>query len=341
MLRAVPRRSLAALALTVLAAVAWPAAARAGTYTVHACRTPDGRPAPADGWTAAVVGAGMSAANRCPSGALAAAADTTIAHPRASTLGFTFTAPANTRVSSWDVRRTVHVTAGADWAWNYSAFINAADFTTDDRRETCWSSDGCREQSATQPWTGTEPASAIVMLIDCSSGHPGDCQPGGVADMAVGSAAVSLEDRADPVYTAPPAGSALDGSHLLSGVVGASFSATDAGGGVARAVIEVDGAAVVDEVVGGPSCHTPFVAVVPCSLSAGGTLRWDTRGVANGAHRVSVLVYDATGTQPRRRSARSRSRRPRSSCSSRRRPRRPATSTTSPRPGPSRRASAP
>ena len=40
-----------ALLVALLAVTLWPAAARAGTYDVYACRLPDGSGAPAGGWT--------------------------------------------------------------------------------------------------------------------------------------------------------------------------------------------------------------------------------------------------------------------------------------------------
>ena len=112
--------------------------------------------------------------------------------------------------------------------------------------------------------------------------------------MAIPSATVTLEDVADPVLTAAPSGTALDGTRPVSGVVGASFSAADNGGGVARAVLEVDGTAVAELPAGGADCAPPYTRRVPCKPTASGTVSWDTRTVPNGAHRVRLVVYDAT-----------------------------------------------
>jgi 5-hydroxyisourate hydrolase-like protein (transthyretin family) len=288
------RRAVGGLVLVLLGALLAPSAAVAGTYTVHACRTPAGAAAPADGWTAGVGGAYMYAGIGCPSGPMSASADPATAHARGSTLSLRFDAPPQTHIAAYDVRRSVRVTAGSGWAWNYTTFVNAANFTTSDLRESCWSSSGCGELAGA--WAGAGPASALILLIDCSSGLPADCQAGGRAEMSVASAAVTLEDASDPVFVGVPSGTALDTGKPVSGLVGASFSAVDEGGGLARAVLEVDGAVVAEAPLAGPACREPYTQVVPCKPSAGGTVSWDTRTVPNGVHQVRLLVYDATGT---------------------------------------------
>jgi hypothetical protein len=293
MLPPMARRTVGGLVVALALLAVAPGSAQAGIYTVHACRTPDGAPAPADGWSAGVVGTFMFAGNGCPSGALSAVADTSVVHPPGSVLAIRFDAPPQTRIASFEVRRNVRVSLAGGGAWNYTSFYDSVAFGTALQKETCWSTRGCGQLTAAAPWTGNGPAAALALLIDCSSGPNMDCQPGGTAEMSVTSAAVTLEDRSDPVFAGPPTGSALDGAHELRGVVGASFAATDAGGGVARAVLEVDGRAVAEQALG---CAPPYTQVVPCKPSASGSVSWDTRSVPNGAHEVRLLVFDATGT---------------------------------------------
>jgi hypothetical protein len=193
-------------------------------------------------------------------------------------------------VAAYDVRRTVRVSAGSGSAWNYTTFLDRVAFGSGNTRESCWSSHGCGALDGS--WRGAGPAQALVLMIDCSSGLANDCEPGTRAELAIPSATVTLEDLSDPVLTAAPSGSALDGTRVQSGVVGASFSAADTGGGVALGVLEVDGAPVAELPVG--DCAPPYVRVVPCKPSAAGTLTWDTRSVPNGTHQVRLVVYDAT-----------------------------------------------
>ena len=112
-----------------------------------------------------------------------------------------------------------------------------------------------------------------------------------------------LQDDSDPVFTSPPAGS-LPASGTLAGTHGASFSATDAGGGLYEAVIEVDG--------------QPRVAVArlrPAVLRHRALQAHRQRdglarhlGMTDGQHSVRILLGTPPGpTRPR--SARSRSRR--------------------------------
>jgi hypothetical protein len=93
------------------------------------------------------------------------------------------------------------------------------------------------------------------------------------------------------VFTSPPSGS-LTASGVLSGTQGVSFSASDVGGGVASAVIEVDGVAVAQQEL----CTAPFTAVVPCKLAASASVSLDTSKLADGAHSVRVRAFDATGS---------------------------------------------
>ncbi len=284
MLRPMRRKLVGGLLIGLFGCVA--GRAEAGTYDVHACRTPGGAAAPADGWSAGAAGAYMYANVGCPGGVLSAAADPAVGHARGSSLSFTFTAPAGTRVAAYDVRRTVRVSAGGGSAWNYTTFLDRAAFGSGNTRESCWSSQGCGALDGS--WRGTGPAQALVALIDCSSGLANDCEAGTRAELAIPSTTVTLEDVSDPVLTAAPSGSALDGTRVQSGVVGASFSAADTGGGVAVGVLEVDGVPVAELPVG--DCAPPYVRVLPCKPSAAGTLTWDTRSVPNGTHQVRLVV---------------------------------------------------
>jgi hypothetical protein len=110
MLPPMARRTVGGLVLALALIAAAPTGAQAGIYTVYACRTPDGAPAPADGWTASVVGVGMFAGNGCPAGRLAAAADTSAVRPRGSQLILRFDAPPATQIASFEVGRSVRVT---------------------------------------------------------------------------------------------------------------------------------------------------------------------------------------------------------------------------------------
>ena len=95
-------------------------------------------------------------------------------------------------------------------------------------------------------------------------------------------AAIVLQDDTDPAFSAPPAGSLFAGG-TLAGTHGVSFSATDTGSGVQQATLEVDGTAVATQTLG---CAPPYTAIVPCKLSASGTVTLDTATLTDGPHAV-------------------------------------------------------
>ena len=46
-------------------------------------------------------------------------------------------------------------------------------------------------------------------------------------------------------------------------------------------------------------CRRPFVALVPCPLSADATIAFDTATLPNGPHAVQASVTDAAGNETR------------------------------------------
>ena len=107
-----------------------------------------------------------------------------------------------------------------------------------------------------------------------------------------------LADRAAPVFTSGPAGDLLDTSRPVSGVRSVSFSATDAGGGLFQAALEVDGKTMLTQLVddNGGRCRLPFLAPVPCVTSTTGKLSFDTAALPDGPHSVRLILTYATQT---------------------------------------------
>ena len=288
-----------ALAIAVvLAALLVPAAAQAGTYDVYACRLPDGSAAPAGGWTTSglLAGADVRVAAGCPLTVSAAPSATAV---RPITLGWRFDAVDDTTISAYDVARRASVTTDGTGAFNYEGFLDAIDYTKTRQVDHCWSSEGCRSLTPGQPPLARSglAAHSLIIFTDCSSGN-GECHAPMTASIVVESARMTLNDTFDPVFVAPPGGSLFDTSAPLTGVRSVSYSAADRGGGLYRAALEVDGVVVTSQAVdeNGGACVAPFTRPLPCKLSAASALSWDTGAVANGPHRLRLLVYDATGT---------------------------------------------
>ena len=290
-----PRRLLVPLLLAATLATV-PATAQADSYTVHACRLPDGSGAPADGWRGSTNGPGMFADTACPGRPMSGRADTSAPRARNSFTQLRFDAPADTRIAGWSIERQVATSSGNGWGWNYTSFVDEVNFQSDRIREQCWSTSGCT--SLTGRWEGGGSFGSLILYLDCSNGPPNDCGAGSTASLRIPSARVVLEDAQSPAFAGQPSGSLLDTTAPQSGERGVSFTATDRGGGVYRAALEVDGREVAGGVVdaNGGACAEPFSRVVPCKGTAGATLTLDTATLSDGPHSVRLVVFDATGT---------------------------------------------
>ncbi|MDQ1698263.1 MAG: hypothetical protein QOG34_126 [Frankiaceae bacterium] len=148
----------------------------------------------------------------------------------------------------------------------------------------------------TYSWAGALPAIAFRLWCDkqdtCRSAT-------GTSDGAVDIARVAIEiqDTEPPRFSSPPTGGLL--SSPVRGNQSVAFTAEDVGGGVYQAALVIDGREQPRQIVdaNGGSCRAPFVHQVPCKLTAAsGSLSLDTTTLADGHHDVSVVVYDATGT---------------------------------------------
>ncbi len=96
----------------------------------------------------------------------------------------------------------------------------------------------------------------------------------------------------------------LAGPGPLAGVAALSFAASDRGGGVHRAVLEVDGRELAVVPVGDERCRDllpgarrEFAHRAPCPAAAGATVALDTRRLADGRHVIAVHVEDAAGNR--------------------------------------------
>ena len=110
--------------------------------------------------------------------------------------------------------------------------------------------------------------------------------------------AVALQDNSAPQFAGAPSGPLVSGG-VLSGVEPVSIGATDQGGGVYQAEIEIDGKVLDTQVLDNSTdtCHQPFTAVVPCPLSASGTINFNTDQpqIPDGTHSLRILVTDPAG----------------------------------------------
>jgi hypothetical protein len=130
-----------------------------------------------------------------------------------------------------------------------------------------------------------------------------DCAPF-PASVAIPRAEIGLEDVDAP--EAEVRGGALAGTAPVRGLAGLAFDASDAGGGVYRVALAVDGAEVtrrvVDENAGAcqdvePDDGDPyeFGTPQPCPLATDGAAHLDTSTLDDGRHRITVTIEDVAG----------------------------------------------
>lgn len=280
---------LALLALLVVV----PSARAEDTYTVHYCRTPAGSAADTTAFTDINAKARVGA--DCPAHGVSAGPPTADFGDLEG-FGIRYRVPPATRLVGYDLYRTVRVTPN----WNYTLYRDSADGVEANIVERCWSAtcsglgDGSASPASRVAERGID-RGGLELYIDCK---PGPCSAGSEARVTLHRLDAILADRTDPAFTSAPSGDLLDSQRPVAGRRSVSFAASDSGGGVYQATIEVDGRAAVNQVVdsNGGRCHEPFTTPVPCRASASGTVSLDTATLPDGAHSVRLLVSDATRT---------------------------------------------
>jgi hypothetical protein len=283
-----------------------PSTAHAGTYQVFSCSGPNGEPVAADGWRAEGHAEHSSPANACASGGgLYAGLNGVVAHPaNAATVTWHFQVPASLKIHSYQLWRAAGVqpnTGNASpvyWmARQSNQYVGA--YVVGGENCPGWQCAGLGDASrrfAPANQIGEGPLTDVRDLYlnaGCGGTNGTACAAAStdVAWFRMYKAAITLQDDSDPVFASPPAGSLL-GTGTLAGTHGVSFSATDVGGGLHEAVIEVDGQRVAAANLG---CAPPYTAVVPCKTAVSGTVSLDTATLADGPHSARVLVTDVSG----------------------------------------------
>ncbi len=282
------------LAVCVAAGAALSFAAPASapdTYFVDSCATASGAAASAEGWTFNRAG---TQSRTCPRPGIVASEPPA---PSGVLQGFnaTFTAPPPSRIVAYRLWRSVSLRPN----WNYTLYRRAAEGREEEIVERCWTFAGCsalgdaRNTGAPHVAESSIDIPALVFHVDC---NPGDCPGSGPANVTVNRLQVELTDTVDPTFSGTPSGDLLDTSRPLSGVRTVSFSASDQGGGVYTARVELDGRVMASGIVdaNGGRCSEPFRNLQPCRATASGSLGVNTGEVPDGQHSVRLVVTDAT-----------------------------------------------
>ena len=286
---------LSACAVGILLLV--PGAARADTYLVTSCHDPLGQPNAADGWVASSTVGGVTT-NTCASdGALRAALPA--AQPSGgSTANWRFTAPSGTRVVRVAARRTTFGFGPSTEAKDVAYLLETDNALLESCEPSLTSS--C-VANLTLPIDKQGLAGKMVELrVLCTNA-------GSFCTRSIGVDAthlwVGLEDVLAPVV----GNVAVADDGESSGVLKVGYDAADVGGGVYRALVEVDGKIAQALPLGPPPCNDvnpsdldayQFNVPVPCpGLVRGTTSSVDVRTLPPGPHGVEIAVEDAAGNQ--------------------------------------------
>ncbi|MDO9352132.1 MAG: hypothetical protein Q7T55_00465 [Solirubrobacteraceae bacterium] len=147
----------------------------------------------------------------------------------------------------------------------------------------------------------------IGFAVAClQEGAPnGACSVGGAgrAHLRVNRLDLSIQDSTNPVISGP-SGSLLQGG-TRSGSQNLTFAASDVGGGIYQAILQIDGTEIArirpDSALSCrdagalPEMELEFTRLQPCARSLNVAFDVDTARLSNGNHRVTTLVRDAAG----------------------------------------------
>ena len=183
------------------------------------------------------------------------------------------------------VRRTSATVSGSGWNW--SLFRDSTSRSPETYVERCWSASGCSglgDGTVSAASTVAETGIDIGALVAFVGLQPRRLPRGqrAAADVDPARGLHAARPGRSGAASGTPSGDLLDTTQPLTGVRSASFSASDQGGGVYQAILEVDGAPVASAIIddNGGHCVPPFTGAVPCKPSASGTLSLRHGGAA-------------------------------------------------------------
>jgi hypothetical protein len=296
-------RYFTALILAVTAVLVAACTASAGTYTVLSCQDRDGRPTPASdgagGWVPGSSGeVGLASLDRCAGAArdLEAVVSGPWSYPVGARAWWRFTAPADTLIDTFAIR--------------YSSYTRPWDNRNEGLVAVFGSATG---RIASLEGLGSAPEAWLSLgglhdgyvqvhaQCDGPTGFP-NCDANQVhAEVHIVRSEVALADESPP--SAGPASGSAVAAATWQGTQLFAFPATDQGGGVYQAILDVDGATVLTRTVdewGGRCVDTTagqrvFRYPRPCLTSVDALVPVDANALPAGDHDVTLRISDAAG----------------------------------------------
>ena len=288
--------SLIAFALTLLQT----SDAAAATYEVVTCKEAERETLPPTDWHYEPSGADIEMLATCATvpNTLRTRYGVT-GTPNGMGAGMKFTAPAPLSITSLRYRMLVNAPKSTDpgrpWWWDMGIFVTDLDGRTERAGGCTGHTIACSGYTLAQGVGLQTPRRAISWFLSCTQETSNSCEYG--ASLSMFDAVFTIDDPESPRITASPSGPIFAGSHEVAGSQVTSFEAEDAGSGVYRAAVEVDGAvtgSISSPTVEYPNCARPFRVTQPCPRSVVNGIIVDTSALVDGPHDAILRVYDAT-----------------------------------------------
>ncbi|MEV4423707.1 hypothetical protein AB0L40_27640 [Patulibacter sp. NPDC049589] len=277
------------LLASVAAVLLFAGSASATPYTVWSCQGPDGAALPGSAWSPGTTGTGGAASADCAGGMQAG-----VAGGRSNVRGsgtLTFTAPAGTRISEYELQRTLRASVGGFFSAGYVAGVSSVD-PAGVLGPAC---SGGNLTFQTVCAVGAPPLSGkgvslggLVVSAGCGEDTCANATP--AAEATLTRSRVVLDDPRMPTVTST-GGTLKDEDRVARSL---TVATADAGGGVASIVANVDGGRAARSDSGG-ACTVPYTQPQPCPLTRSTTFSVDTGALRKGDHVLTGTVVDAAG----------------------------------------------
>jgi hypothetical protein len=286
----------AALIAAACAAALLAGPASAASYSVYSCAGPDGKPLPNNAWSARLSVPSHSAAfsfgTACSDLTVAATPGTALA--AGEDAGYVFNAPANTKISGYQLRRSASIAYPASGT---HPSLSAGLRRTTDGVSTYWGECETVTSDCTLAFGGTQSvglsASSLQVGVECGSWLL-SCSGSGINVLR----ARLIDSRVDISDSRAPSlavtGGNLPDAVAFSGARTLSLATSDLGGGVRSVTLSVDGVAKATVSPAG-SCSVPFTTPVPCPLATNANFTVNLGDYPPGKHSVVVSATDAAG----------------------------------------------
>jgi hypothetical protein len=327
-------RYLPAAIATLIAMMLLPAQSTAGVYHVYSCRIPygpmAGDAAPVQDAEGEVVTPGQWShiasgtaiyGNSCSSGgSLIAALPAGTTHSTSDLSRWIFNAPTDTTIKSASVWRAGDADGGSGYVFWLAAPHDPAAaeaITSEDTFDGCAFSWSCPHPGGlgdalvplaeqNEVTSNRPPGSELYINASCERAlcPSSETDSNGYASVVyVYATDIALEQQSSPAVT--NVSGELAEAEQVSGTASLFFKASDAGSGVYREIVSVDGTTlespVIDETelckeVPVPAEDAPaFLSAQPCPAQANGRVSLHAENLSNGDHHLLVEVTDAAG----------------------------------------------